>query len=156
MKQFVITIMICGILISGFSLPANLAAQATSVLEGKFESNNSLDSVIHHAARRNWRTTGLLKRLKIYRALRDPDLRYELELALTETAAEAGAIPPEARDQTTGVYVGDWQDLFQWFLDNWPAILEMIMQIISLFNQPTLAPVGYMSPPVDAPLVLAA
>jgi hypothetical protein len=33
-----------------------------------------------------------------------------------------------------GVLVGNWQDLFQWFLDNLPAILEAIMSIIAMFS----------------------
>ena len=32
------------------------------------------------------------------------------------------------------IFVGSWLDIFDWIMSNWPAIMEMIMQIISMFN----------------------
>lgn len=63
------------------------------------------------------------------------DVRQEVEKELTRLAVLAGAIPPTGPQIVDGIYVGSWLDLFEWFLENLPAILEAIMQILDLFTQ---------------------
>ena len=61
-----------------------------------------------------------------------PRVRREIELCLADAALRAGVIPPQSiGDDGT---VGDWTDFFDWFIENWPAILDMIMQIIQIFS----------------------
>jgi hypothetical protein len=65
------------------------------------------------------------------------DQRQELEEQVTQLLVkdvEAGVVKlPVNSTVESGVLVGSWQDLFDWFIANWPKILEMILAIISLF-----------------------
>jgi hypothetical protein len=104
----------------------------------EFEANPSLDDTLRKVF---WKErVGLLDRIKIRSALRTPEMREEIEYSLSQRLYEAivvgdVAIPAAGEElfSSAGIYVGSWQDLLQWILDNWPAILEMIMQIIALF-----------------------
>lgn len=60
-----------------------------------------------------------------------PRIRREIELCMADEAIRAGIIEPSALED--GV-VGDWTDFFDWVIQNWPAILEMILEIISIFS----------------------
>ena len=79
------------------------------------------------------------KKFAVAKCLRDPDFRFVLEAQVTDMALRAGAIPPQG-DQVVSygdyqVFVGNWlTDLLEWVLLNAPAIIELIMTIISLFN----------------------
>jgi hypothetical protein len=104
----------------------------------EFKANPSLDDAIRKVF---WKErVGLLDRIKIRSALRKPEMREEIEYSLSQRLYEAivvGEVALAVSDDelfsSAGIYVGSWQDLLQWILDNWPAILEMIMQIIALF-----------------------
>lgn len=66
--------------------------------------------------------------------------RAELERRVTEKLladADEGLVSlPVSATFESGVLVGAWQDLFKWFVDNLPAILEMIATIMALFAAP--------------------
>jgi hypothetical protein len=97
-----------------------------------FQPNRSLETTIMSVMRDQGHN--LLERLRVRIALAflSRDKRRQLEHELTTMASTAGAIPPQSVG-SDGVYVGAWQDLFQWFLDNWESILELILRIISFF-----------------------
>lgn len=96
-----------------------------------WKENKTLDAALTEAA---WDSGATLReRLCVRIALLRPRKRQELELALTQLACETAAIPVAGDQIVEGVYVGSWQDLFQWILENWPKIIEMIMAIIALF-----------------------
>jgi hypothetical protein len=63
--------------------------------------------------------------------------RQELERRLTDkvqAAVSAGELKlPVSANVVGGVLVSSWKDLFAWFVENLPAILEMIATIMALF-----------------------
>ena len=107
------------------------------VVEGIFRPNDSLTNMILAAMREQGH--GLGERLLMSLRLRvlSRDKRLELERAIAAKLAqdvEGGLVSlPVGSAIEGGVYVGDWRDLFEWFMENWPAILEMILAIIALF-----------------------
>lgn len=101
-----------------------------------FVPNETLVDALIDAARRELRWWQWRKKRAVVRALSQMDYRYILEAELTDMAFRAGALPPEASFETVGglrIYGGPWTDLFDWIIQNWPAIMEMILSIISLF-----------------------
>ena len=97
-----------------------------------FESNGSLDNAMRRVF---WRErVGLLDRIRIRRALRDEEVREEIEYGMSRMLAEAGLVAGDLFDSNTGIFVGDWLDIFDWIIANWSTILEMIMTIIGLFS----------------------
>lgn len=112
-------------------------SETTLVVEGLFRPNDSLVRTVLDVMKD--RGHGPFERFFMSLKLRalSTDERKELEQQLTKKLVadvEAGLVKlPVGASVVAGVLVGGWQDLFQWFLDNWPAILEMIMAIISLF-----------------------
>lgn len=63
--------------------------------------------------------------------------RQELERRLTDkvqAAVSSGELKlPVSANVVGGVLVSSWKDLFVWFVENLPAILEMIATIMALF-----------------------
>lgn len=106
-------------------------------LEGIFRKNDSLDDTLREAMRADG--CGLFERLvvsmRVRRLSADGRKALEAELAnMLEADVAAGKLTlPVGAAVVGGVLVGSWQDLFAWFLENLPAILEAIMMIISLF-----------------------
>ena len=106
-------------------------------VEAVFRPNNSMVNVILGVMRE--RGHGLGERLLMALRLRvlPRNKRQELEKVVTGllvAQVNAGLVTlPVSVSVSNGVVVGGWQDLFEWFLENWPAILEMILAIISLF-----------------------
>ena len=109
----------------------------TDKVERIFRPNNSLTNMILAAMREQGH--GLGERLVMSLRLRvmSQDKRLELEQAISAKLfqdVESGLVSlPVTSAIEGGVYVGDWRDLFEWFMANWPAILEMILAIIALF-----------------------
>lgn len=107
------------------------------VVEGLFRPNDSLVTTVlgvmkekgHGPFERFWMSLKL-------RGLSKED-RKKLETDVTGLLVEqveAGLVKlPVSASVVGGVLVGSWQDLFDWFIQNWPKILEMILAIISLF-----------------------
>jgi hypothetical protein len=107
-------------------------------VEGIFRPNDSLDDTLRDAMRADG--CGLFERLivsmRVRRLSDEGRAALEKELGkMVSASVEAGTLklPPKAA-VVGGVLVGNWQDLFQWFLDNLPAILEAIMSIIAMFS----------------------
>lgn len=104
-------------------------------VETTFRPNNSLVNVILGVMRE--RGHGLGERLLMALRLRvlPQNKRQELEQAVTDLLVahvNAGLVTLPV-SVSTGVVVGSWQDLFEWFLENWSAILDINLAIISLF-----------------------
>ena len=105
-------------------------------VEGLFRPNDSLtETVLDAMKEKGHRFFERMYMSLRLRALSD-DKRLELERALTERLMEdvktgAVTIPPAAI--VGGVFVEDWRELFEWIIEHWPEILEMIIAIISLF-----------------------
>ena len=102
-----------------------------------WEPNQSLPEALIKAARNELPWWQWRKRRAVLTALNQLDYRFVLEAELTDMAMRVGAIPPEGDMYKTyggvPIFVGAWTDIFDWIINNWPAIMEMIMQIISLF-----------------------
>jgi len=107
-------------------------------VEGIFRPNDSLESVLRRAVRADG--AGILETMFLMSKVRrlSDEGRKALELELggkVAAAVAAGTLTlPVSATIVGGQVVGAWQDLFQWFLDNLPAILEAIMSIIALFG----------------------
>lgn len=95
-----------------------------------FRPNRTLSKALLQAA--SIKEVEFEDKLRILLALYLPRNRRDLERAITSYAFEAGFVA-ESSTNFDGVYVGDWSDLLQLFLDNWEEILELIIAIISLF-----------------------
>lgn len=110
-------------------------------LAGFFRPNDSLVTTLMDAARANG--VGLFDRLsmRIRLSRMSPAARQELELRLgakLQGDVDAGLVRLKASDRFEGgVLVTSWRDLFEWFMTNLPAILEMISTIIALFADPS-------------------
>ena len=106
-------------------------------IEAIFRPNNSLVNVILGVMREQGHSLGerLLMALRLRVLPRNK--RQELEQAVTDLLVahvNAGLVTlPVSVSVSTGVVVGSWQDLFEWFLENWSAILDINLAIISLF-----------------------
>jgi len=101
-----------------------------------FKPNESLPEALIRAARDELKWWQWRRRRAVITALSQLDYRFVLEAELTDMALRAGAIPPSATFDVVGgtkIFVGAWTDLFDWIIENWPAIMEMILSIISLF-----------------------
>lgn len=105
----------------------------TLEFEGLFRNNQSLDRCVGRVMREY--DTPLRERLRIRTrmALLSWEDRAELERQLTAKAMEMGALPKEGPNIVNGIYVGSWLDLFDWFINNWETILEIILAIIAVF-----------------------
>ena len=105
--------------------------------EGIFRKNSSLESVLRETMRKDG--VGIFERMIVNMEVRRmTDVQrgmLEKELGKSVTAAvEAGTLKlPVGAQLVGGVLVSGWTDLFDWFLENLPAILDMIMMIIALF-----------------------
>lgn len=98
----------------------------------EFQANTSLDKALRKAF---WKKrVGLLNRIRIRRAMRDEELREEIEYSLSQMVRESGMVAGDQFDSETGIFVGNWlTDLFDYIINNWESILEMVMTIIMLF-----------------------
>ena len=103
-------------------------------VEGRFRPNDSLDSTLRSAMAAEG--CGLFERLIVSLRVRrlSSDGRAELERQLTEKLLKDVPQLPAGAEVVGGILVGGWQDFFQWFIDNLPAILEMILSIIAMFG----------------------
>ena len=125
-----------------------VAFAAFNDLEGEqyppvdFNPNASLAEVLIDVARRELKWWQFRKKRALALVLSEADFRFELEAQLTYKAMRAGALPPENQIGATYdsfyngqvvIYGGVWTDFFDWIIQNWPAIMEMILSIISLF-----------------------
>ena len=105
--------------------------------EGIFRKNSSLESVLRETMRKDG--VGIFERVIVNMEVRRmTDVQrgmLEKELGKSVAAAvEAGTLKlPVGAQLVGGVLVSGWTDLFDWFLENLPAILDMIMMIIALF-----------------------
>ena len=97
-----------------------------------FRQNRSLDDTILRVAEEVGMNPFERFILRFRLAVMWRPKRRQLEEQITEFAVKTGAILPQATE--SGVYVGDWRDMFQWFLDNWEEIFKIILALISLFG----------------------
>jgi hypothetical protein len=98
--------------------------------------NQTLPEVLIRAARKEIPWWAWRKKRAVLKVLNSNDFRFVLEAELTDIAMRSGQLPPTGTIAEYGnvpIFVGAWTDLFDWILTNWPAIMEMIMQIINLF-----------------------
>lgn len=116
---------------SFMDLPGATAADLEDDARANFKPNPTFDRTMRSALRKT--RTRFFTRVKVWRALRDNEMRYELELALTEKALAMGIIQPEGIEGT-GVYGGPWTDFLDWIINNWDEIFRIIMTIIDLFS----------------------
>ena len=109
----------------------------TENVEGLFRPNGTLERTVFNACRedgfgffQSWGASARVRRMK-------PEARQELEKQLGVMVLEsvdAGTLQlPRGAEIVGGIVVSGWQDLFTWFMENLPAILEMIATIIALF-----------------------
>ena len=61
-----------------------------------------------------------------------PRIRREIELCLADEAIRAGVIEPG--NLTDDGIVGDWTDFFSYIIENWETVLQMVMDIITIFS----------------------
>jgi len=103
-------------------------------VEGLFRPNDTLINVISHTMREyghGW-FERFIMRLKLRSMSRKQ--RRQLEQEVTGLLVASGhTLPVNATVGSDGILVGDWQDLLDWFMENWPAILEMILTILAIF-----------------------
>ena len=103
-------------------------------LEGLFRPNDTLIDVISQTMREHghgW-FERFIMRLKLRSMSREQ--RRQLEQDVTGLLVTSGyTLPVNASVGSDGILVGDWQDLLDWFMANWPAILEMILTILAIF-----------------------
>lgn len=107
-----------------------------------WKPNESLREGIEKVASRELGRLELLKRIKVAKALYIPRYRFALEAILTDMALSEGTIAPTAENvkvfsvegEQIPIFVGNWiTDLLDWLIANGPAIIELIMTIVSLF-----------------------
>lgn len=114
--------------------------------EGIFRPNDSLLTTLGEAMREDG--CGFFERQLAKSKVRrmTTNQRAELERRLTakvQSSVEAGELKlPVSASIVGGVLVSSWQDLFKWFVENLPAILEMIATIMALFAASSDVPVA--------------
>lgn len=147
-----LTITTLGIAIA-IAFSGNLFAQASAdtsntpaVQTKPFAPNATFDDTIRSAMRKT--RTPFLTRVKVWLAMRNEEVRYEMELALTEKALEMGIVQPEGVDGA-GVYGNPWTDFLDWVIANWDDILKIIMTIVDIFTDTQPADVGVYNWPAD-------
>ena len=110
----------------------------TEELEGLFRPNDSLNATLRRAAHADGHgvlgTMVLMSKVRRLSSEGRQELEKELAKKVQEDVAAGTLTLPVSATIAGGVLVSGWQDLFQWFMDNLPAILEMIMMIIALFG----------------------
>lgn len=108
-----------------------------SVVEALFVPNRTLVDTVLQVMREQGHGLGerLFMAFKLRLAPRHK--LQELERSVTGLLmqhVEAGLVTlPASAKVEDGVLVTDWIELFEWFLEHWEEILEIILAIISLF-----------------------
>lgn len=137
-------IALCSHLFAQDTAPAS--DKETAAQAAEFKPNPTFDDAIRSALRKT--RTPFLTRVKVWLAMRNDEVRYEMELALTEKALEMGVLQPEGVDGA-GVYGNPWTDFLDWIIANWDDILKIIMTIVDIFTDTQPADVGVYNWPAD-------
>lgn len=96
-----------------------------------FRPNRSLRWAMRRAFWQN--RTPLFQRIRIMSSMRDDMIQEEVEYTLSLMLQASGKVRGDMFNES-GIFVGNWlTDVFDWVIENWDAILEMVITIISLF-----------------------
>lgn len=98
-----------------------------------FRANRSFDRALLTAMKEGQHSVSERCIMRTRLAFLLPAKRRELEVGVTDIVVKAagGAIP--VASVVDGVYVGTWQDIIQYIIENLDVILEFVLAIIAIF-----------------------